>query len=367
MQISAKPFYIKTNNRKSHKDINNTLIPWQKLSYSENGKSALISSIMNLGIEKDSLIACPAFICKDVPESLTSFGYKIHYFDINDKLAILNSELDYIINNKSIKVIILVEYFGLTNIYDEKILEKIKSANKIIILDRCHSAISGNNTNIFNYVDAIIFSFKKFLNVRNGGAILFKHNRLDRIKINQGFNFKDLIFEIKSFLEKIICLLNVINIYSNRFYNIKDRLKKSNLNFKFINKTYYKNSKLLNILSDTQLLHEVRSARKSNYKKLVNLIKEKRILFNIDKDSNDFVPQVLPIKDFKGGLLEHLRDRGIATYRWPGKDMPNYIIDNKHSFKNSMTLNNKIVCVPVHHSLNAENLTYISESINLFY
>ena len=68
MQISAKPFYIKTDNRKLHKDVNNILLPWQKVSYSENGKSALISSIANLGIEKKSLIACPAFICKDVPD-----------------------------------------------------------------------------------------------------------------------------------------------------------------------------------------------------------------------------------------------------------------------------------------------------------
>lgn len=367
MLIPAKPFFIKTNKDRLISDINSIQLPLTDLSYSENGKSALISSLINLGIEKESVIACPAFICKDVPESILNVGYEVRYFDINEKLEILNQDLISIIKDDTIKAIILVDYFGFNNINNLEIIKKLKVANKIIILDRCHSAISGNYSLIFDYVDAIAVSFKKFLNVRDGGAIIIKNSSFEKIRLGKGLKFGDFIFEFRSFVEKFFSLLGIINIYSNNLYKIKDKIRKSQNKFQYKKIKYYNNSKLFNILNNDHLLGEVKSKRQLNYKKLVNLIHEKKILLNLDDESLEFVPQVLPIIDHKGGLLEHLRNKGIATYTWPGNDMPDYIIENKIFFKYAVELNRSIVCVPIHHSLNRENIIYISESINSFY
>ena len=84
----------------------------------------------------------------------------------------------------------------------------------------------------------------------------------------------------------------------------------------------------------------------------------------IDHDiSAGEIPQVLPVLDTHGTLVNYLRDRGIGAYRWPGEEMPNEIKSNPNLYPNAIRLNGSITCLPIHQDISDKHIAFMTDAI----
>tara|TARA_B100002019_G_C21265997_1_gene599466 strand:+ start:1792 stop:2919 length:1128 start_codon:yes stop_codon:yes gene_type:complete len=350
----------------------NTLVfPWDRAFFSNNGTTAIILTLKELGIKKGSSIGVPAYICNSVPNSLIKYGYKPIYFDIEKNLIPKNEILNELIDKKNIKALILIEYFGLFCNQINSLIKEVKDKNKLkIILDRCHSSFSGDfKTSQLSKIDAIVYSHRKTVRVVDGGChfILSEPNVPKEHEIKNISRFS--LFYFFSYLEKIIYHAKIINLYSELIYKLR-KLLRNFLKNKYADIKLQKNSQISNhlysILSDKNHVKNIIEKRKSNYNFLINkLSKYEKKYFKLirKKLGKNETPQILPLLDTKGGLVAFLRNHGIAAYHWPDFELPDFIRENKNVYSNSHNFNKSLVCIPIHQSLKIYHLEHINKTI----
>ena len=182
-------------------------------------------------------------------------------------------------------------------------------------------------------------------------------NQEDSIKLSIKY---DLIYYFERIFEFLITKIPLINIYSKGFLFLKNKLsriikinnglttekiiskplkyKSILLNF-FLRNTYLKNISIKRIENYNYLSIEV---RKIGFKPLFDTLKEAEI------------PQFFVFIDNKGNLVDWLRKNGIGALNWPGDEIPSQILSNQLEYQNSLLLNKKLVCIPIHEDLNSK-------------
>lgn len=370
--ISAKPNPKFKTIFQKRKYIKDNFI--QKLIFFNKGRDAILFGLKHLKIEKQSLILIPGYICRSLTEPILDNGYRIEYYDINKDFSINLNYLKKTIENKRICCLIIVHYFGLLT--DIKEIYKLCKQHKIqLIEDYCHSFFSRflrEEKDILSTVK--IYSIRKNIPVFDGGAI-----EISNINVKRNPNFK--YISIQNFflllvrsIELFINRFRLINLYSNFFQTIKINLnklksKECNVKTSIFDKNINNPSFMLKkYLMDEKYLHTSCLKRINNYNFLLNEVQKLGLNKNFNAVKNSSVPQFFPIcLDSSNKLLfEFLNQNGIETIRWPNYEIPKIIQKEKFKFANSNFLNQNMILLPVHQSLNKNNCKRIISLIKTF-
>ena len=332
--------------------INNELL------FFRNGREALVFGLNYLGIKKGSTILVPAYICNTFTDFIIRSGFKIRYLDINEDMNFDINILDNIFQSEDIKAIIFVYYFGLP--FDIIPLLKLCQKYNIRIIEDCSHGFQTkiNDQNIGTFGDMTIYSFRKILPISDGGALRLKDNKLQDFTTSNKFSFKnDLIYFLSRLIEKIVRNYFEINIYSNNFLLLKNKIKKylsKNEERKYLPFNFPKKkiSILLSIfLHNEKYLFEIFKTRKNNFNFLLNEINSLGLKSYIDYLNEETVPQFFIIQDNIGGLSEWLRENGIGALKWPGEELPREVKSSPSLYLNSIKLNDKLVMIPIHQDI----------------
>ena len=116
-------------------------------------------------------------------------------------------------------------------------------------------------------------------------------------------------------------------------------------------------------MADVDYLGDIARKRRENYFKYKKYLKQTGISLLFSEIGSNDVPQVVPIIDTKGSLTKFLREVGIGAYQWPGNEIPKQVSDSPSLYPNSIDLNTKVVCLPVHQSLNSNMILNVISNI----
>ncbi len=339
--------------------------PWNSGTFYEKGRDALIEGVKNIGLKKGDCIIVPALICYPVIEALRNEGYKVHLIDLNKNLSFPKVKLSSLISKKKAKAFMLIDYFGFLadeNIEFSKYL-KMKHKNIKIIIDRCHTSFFKRNIFLdLEKIDLIFFSLRKIIPTFDGGVYFIKKKVISEIKIRNKIHIT--IFYLKRLIEDLIITIGFPNIFINVFS--KFTLFK---NSKSINPVLCKNiitNMLYNQLANRNQINKIEKIRKQNYNLIHKVIIKNNITPLFNQLNKSISPQVFPIIDHSKKLNSYLRRLGVGSYNWPGNELPQEILSRKKDFKNSIELNSKLLCLPLHQSINKEHIFYLNNILKKY-
>lgn len=355
-----------------HPKENSIIPPWDKALFFQNGCHALIYGLDALNLKKQSKIAIPAYICSSVTKILINNDFVPVLIDISEDLLMPEKHLLKLANDNEIDAVLLIDYFGFLSEENINLAKNMKNLGLFVIIDRCHSAFAVN-TQIEDCLlaDMIIYSLRKSLSVSDGGALFVRSFGAD-ISNNYQPWFYDLKLIIRSFSERFISYICLPNLYSKRisilrnFFSSSDNQESAYITKKIKYRPIRRLSFFLfNHLCSQVKLNNLMDKRLENYKKIENIVKLNGCMsvFGV-KFNQSNSPQIYAMIDQNGGLLEYLRENGIGAYSWPGNELPIEISTRAKKFPNTISCNKKVVCLPVHQSLNKE---YFSKMNILLY
>ena len=79
---------------------------------------------------------------------------------------------------------------------------------------------------------------------------------------------------------------------------------------------------------------------------------------------DNVVPQACVIYDDNGGLVEHLRSKGIGAWRWPDFDMPDEVAHNPSQYPNTVFFDKNLVLIPIHQSIGDKKINYMIQVLS---
>ena len=367
MIILSKPqFEIKKIFNKNTKT--KPTFPYKNSIYFNNGSEAFIAALKNINLKAYSKIALPAYICKTLPVKLRSNNYVPYFYDVKKDLSIDFESLYLFMQKHEIEVVLLVDFYGFYSQENVSISKQLKGKGYEVIIDRCHSSLSDRDIeDDLNYTDAIIFSLRKNFSSKDGGVLVGKTFECED-KIGIYIDFKFYLIKI---IEKIITLIGWPNIYSKSFNKSKVFLLSGLMNFINNNKEEFNhmpNKKISNYLynqiTDQSSINEISKKRIKNYEKLLKIqnLRYLNILFN--NLDNYTVPQVFIVIDETKTLSDFLNSKGIGSYKWPGDEIDEYVTMSPARFPNTIEMNDKVVCLPIHQSVKDVHILKIINYIN---
>jgi len=266
--------------------------------------------------------------------------------------------LDNIFKSENIKAVIFVYYFGLP--FDIIPLLKLCQEYNIKIIEDCSHGFQTkiNDQNIGTFGDMTIYSFRKILPISDGGALRLRDYKLQYFTTSNRFSFKDdFIYFLSRLIENIVINYLKINIYSDNFLFLKNKIKKYlSKNEQKITPPFIFPKKKISIISSIFLnnkkyLFKIFSTRKNNFNFLLKEINSLGLKSYIDYINEETVPQFFIIEDNLGGLSEWLREKGIGAIKWPGDELPREIKLSPSLYLNSINLNDKLVMIPIHQDI----------------
>jgi hypothetical protein len=207
-----------------------------------SGRTALYYGLKSLNLKKTDKVLIPEIICKEalLPFSKLNIGFK--FYELKNDLMPNWKNINEI-NNKNVKAIMILHYFGFPNDIN-KFLNFKKLNNKIIIEDYCHG-LGGfyKNKELGKIGDISITSPRKILKIPNGGVLRINNKKIKIIKEIKNISrekisiFKFLVFKIKSNFFVIKLKRIFFNIFKFNFQNnsVKPKLVK-----KLVDKYSYK-------------------------------------------------------------------------------------------------------------------------------
>jgi len=349
--------------------------PWSKLFFYNSGRDAILDGLNFLGLKKGARILLPSYICSSVSNSLKQAGFELIFVDVGNDLLMPIDELLEIIRSKKIKGVLLVDYFGFLAEENIKIADKLSEIDVLVLIDRCHSAISLNrNKNYWNTADAIILSIRKTILVPDGGALILNSKKNIVDSTLKSIWYKNLLFLLYRLLDWIIYIVGWPNIYSYKVAKIRSLINRNNNSTSTLKFPYdFSNAELRNInpsnilfnqLCNIKRLSEVAKLRRDNYNKLSKIFISKGFTTLFDSLDVDVVPQVLPIIVHQSGMVDFLRNHGVGAYNWPGKELPEEVLSLSKIHINSINFNKKVVCLPIHQSINSKDIARIEFILN---
>ncbi len=124
----------------------------------------------------DGWILMPDYQCWDISSVFDKVDKK--YILVNDNLELEISDLEAFLKDQKLRAVLLIDYFGLSNI--QPYIERIKTLRPdvLIIVDAVQAFLSlVFLENLYLGADAIISSPRKFLPIPDGGLVIFKNEK----------------------------------------------------------------------------------------------------------------------------------------------------------------------------------------------
>ena len=263
-----------------------------------------------------------------------------------------------------------MHYFGFTKEFN-KVIDLCRKSDIKIVEDASHSFMSQllrSHDDI--KCDAEIFSMRKTLPVFDGGALRMRYHKYDEAnKVDNTYSSKinDTKYLISRLLEKILTEMGV-NIYSQFLSKIRNKLPSNNNGNSIarIPSSIRPSWQLNSYLSNNKYLYSIDHIINKNYKQLSQGLLQLGFRLLFDSVKKGIVPQACIVKDQYGGLVEYLRSNGVGAYRWPDDELPREVINNPDLFSNTISLNNKLVLIPIHQSLNSKKINKIIQVLRIW-
>tara|TARA_Y100000739_G_C20604698_1_gene464948 strand:+ start:40 stop:1161 length:1122 start_codon:yes stop_codon:yes gene_type:complete len=360
--------FLRKNFTPSHLNLN--------LDFTFDGRTALEKLAIEIGLKSGDKILIPGFICYSAIKPIINLGVIPIYYDINLNLTINWSNILIHLEKNDIKCILLVNYFGFIDKEKTKIIYLCEDHKLKVIDDYCHSFLSyflSIKTKKTIHGENVAFNLNKTLRTKCGAYVCKSSKKKNFLILKNKKILLSIFYFIIHRIELINKKHNILNINSDMVDKLKNNIKR----FVFLNngKKNKSNNKsksqikkiLAQIISNKNYLNQIKKKRIDNYLNLYRMLKDIGIE-PIQKIEDLYsVPQVLAISDKKGKLNKYLRLNGIGSYKWPDIELPSFTNEQKIYLQNTLFLQKSIVCLPIHQSINMEDMKYIVEKIKDFY
>lgn len=126
------------------------------------------------GFHNNENVLLPAYSCESMIRSFVSNDCKIFYYGVNRRLSINESEIERIVDEKNIRVLMIINYFGV-NTFSDLFIKKLKeSFPKLLVIE-------DKTQNIYDYpllrenVDFTVASYRKWFNIPDGGILVSRY------------------------------------------------------------------------------------------------------------------------------------------------------------------------------------------------
>ncbi len=339
------------------------------MAFYSHGRSALLHGMIKLGLKPGDAIAIPAYYCESALQWVVAYGFELIFIDVGDDLQMPLDAVKTALSTQKIKAVLLTHFFGFVPTTRDDIISLCQTADVKVVEDCSHSFLSCLYTKNTKWeADAYIFSMRKTLPVADGGAFLLGKYHGDTASLlpASGSFLGDLPFLMVRMIEATIVKLGWPNLYGSRISGLKaalirsgDGIEKAATYDGFRDNAPPPSYSLIRYLRNDPYLRHIAGLRVFNYRKLAQAIVPFGIETIVHNISDGEIPQVLPVLDTDGTLVNYLRDRGIGAYRWPGEEIPAEVKSNPNLYPNAIRLNESITCLPVHHDISDKHIAYM--------
>ena len=271
-------------------DVVNNKFFWLSSEYNKvylkSGRNAIKALCKEL-CDTRKKVLLPIYTCETCIQPFVDEGWDIDYYFLNDNLTINEKSLEKICNEIKPDVIFVHSFFGFNTIRDESTLLYYKKQGTVIVEDMTQSLFSNHHLECADY---FVTSFRKFLAIPDGGALISKRplkqlllqnadERIEEIAI-RAFDMKKDYFEYQTEEKKMAFRAK---------YQELNELICNNENLEKIGKISEK-------IIFTCDIKSIKDIRVKNYKMLSSAIDGFIYLKKvIDVDINDSCPLYFPV------------------------------------------------------------------------
>jgi len=348
-------------------DVNDQIgISKDKVYWTRSGRSSFALALQHWQKKlTNGWLLMPDYQCWDVLSVFENIDKK--FIAVNEDLKIEISDLKKFLKDKNLHGVVLIDYFGLTDL--EPYIECIKSARPdvLIIVDAVQAFLSiVLSENLYKGADAVISSPRKFLPIPDGGLIVFKNkkpkynfpknNLDDQISLYvSAAILKDVIFKSSFDDATFSCIestyLNLFDRHRKLFDNDIGQI--SNLSLEIIKRTNLKS---------------LAEKRIKNFKFISDAFKDNKYENFLTPLNKDFSGPgiIFPLRvnsKHRDPLREYLKSKGIfCPVHWP-------ILQGQipQLGKSSMLLSKEILGLPIDQRYHENDLMKIKKEIDKFF
>ncbi len=258
---------------------------YQKV-YLKSGRNAIKTLCRNLS-DYPKKVMLPAYTCETVIKPFVEEGWEVCFYNLNINLTINNDFFKKIYDKDRPSVVLVHSYFGFNTIEDEICIEYCKNNGAIIVEDITQSLFSRHRVQCADYYVA---SFRKFLAIPDGGALISKKT------------LKDILIEDED-KEIDSIALSAFKLKESYFLDeTEDKKKLFREKYEMLHKLIEKNDVIEKISSLSRQIifscdkEKIVEKRKHNYETLLDAVKElEQYKTVIDIPLGDSVPLYFPV------------------------------------------------------------------------
>ncbi len=343
------------------------------MAFYSHGRSALLHGMIKLGLKPGDAIAIPAYYCESALQWVVAYGFELVFIDVGDDLQMPLDAVKTVLSTQKIKAVLLTHFFGFVPTAQDDIISLCHTADVKVVEDCSHSFLSCLHTKNAKWeADAYIFSMRKTLPVADGGALLLAkyHGDPASLLTAPGSFLVDLPFLMARMIEATIVKLGWPNLYGTKISGLKaalnrpgDGIEKAAVYDGLRDGASPPSYSLGRYLHNASYLRHIAELRVCNYRKLAQAIAPLGIEAVVLDISTGEVPQVLPVLDTTGTLVNYLRERGIGAYHWPGEEIPAEVKSNPNLYPNAIRLHGSITCLPIHQDISDKHIAFMTDVI----
>jgi perosamine synthetase len=334
------------------------------------GRGALWYAMRSLRLAPSDNVLVPAYHCGVEIEAVSMAGAQLRYYDVTEECTVDLDDLRKRIDSGT-RALLLVHYFGFPQPVEE-IRDICRAANVVLIEDCCHALFSSHRgAPLGTFGDAAIFSQRKTLPLPDGGALIFnapergkgltpdRPGEVVAVKKALGMLFRSTFNsgphqELPYPLELINKL---ITARAGARYSTGMQIDMARCNLAMSATSKW-------LMDRTPVAHVV-ERRRQNYRHLVRMVQETRLVTVVHRELPEGVcPLFFPVR-VKQGLRESIQHRldreGIATFIFG--DVPHPTLP-KGEFGRAERLSQEILCLPVHQDLDLEDMKAVAEALS---
>ena len=341
--------------------------PHEKPFYFRNARSALIAAL-RCSKRSGKQILVPAYVCSSVTDAIKAAGFSIHYYDINLDLSLPIHYISQIIAAEKVEHVLLLPYFGSTNLFYECANNLEDSIHVILDLSHVFPPYYAEPNTVMPRKHTRIYSSRKYFPCGHGG-ILFPGKccqlPLDYIAMSRNGLLLKRISAIVLQLIKQLLLQPAIESIVRDIRKILNPIARQSSSFHLSCSTDDHVHSLLNPLK-LEKTTSIKDKRRQNFDKIYQICSVCGVE-PLRERSRGEVPLWFACWDDSGAVHRVLSKNRLPCFAWPGKELPNEVSAAPTSFPNSHILNNNLLLLPVHHTLRRkyfESLCLALSSLN---
>jgi perosamine synthetase len=342
--------------------------------YMFSGRTAIYHGLRLLGILAGESVLVPAFNCAALVEPIRRHGARVSFYRVNTDCSPDFDDIERRTDSKT-RAVLAIHYFGFP-----QPLERFRdfcAKRGLYLIEDCAHVLAGESASIplGSTGDISIFSWRKFLPIRDGGQLVVNNPKLTA---DVGFDKPSIVYRMKSVKDVIDRILDDSRTPLARFFARLSRLP-SNASWRLPSKSTPQAGPVTATSTDAfdlgcpftmvNLPMSTPSRFIVDRVDLRPIIEQRRLNYLYVRKIMGSLPGVIPLfKDLPDGVCPlafpffvegrrdfHLvlRSKGIPASTWGGVIHPDLPLDD---FPESRTLYDRLMYVPVHQSLSVDEM-----------